>query len=171
MALRITSRRRILFALGRMRHHAREDEGAEIVEMALSIVVFLTFLFGMMEVALALYSYFFISEAAREGARYAIVRGSTCSGFASACPAASSDIQNYVQTLTFPGINPSYMTVTPVWAHYVNAASSCPAAPSVCNSPGNLVTVTVNYNFPLILPFAPAKSFTMSSTSAMIIAQ
>ncbi len=43
----------------------------------MSLIIFLTFLFGIMQVGFALYTYIFISEASREGARYAIVRGAT----------------------------------------------------------------------------------------------
>ena len=144
------------------------EQGSTLVETALSIVVLLTFIFGVMEMGLALYTYHFIAEAAREGTRYAIVRGSTCSGFSSACPAATSDIQSYVKNLGFPGINPANMTVTPVWSPYTSG-STCPSG--FCNSPGNLITVTVQYNFPLSVPFVPVQTFAISSTSAMVISQ
>jgi Flp pilus assembly protein TadG len=151
----------------RSQHCADGEQGATLVETALSIVILLAFIFGIMETGLALYTYHFIAEAAREGTRYAIVRGSTCTGFASACPASSSDVQNYVTNLGFPGIDPSKMTVNPVWLAYTSG-SPCSA---VCNSPGNLIKVTVTYNFPLSVPFVPAQTFTLSSTSAMIISQ
>jgi Flp pilus assembly protein TadG len=179
MATRVTSRRKRVLRIGRARRHAGGERGSAIMETAMSMVIFLTFLFGIFEVALALYTYFFIAEAAREGTRYAIVRGSTAGGTGTACAAytsydcqASKDqIKSYIQNLGFPGINPSNMTIPdPVWTAYVNAGYSCPASPP-CNSPGNQVAVTVQYNFPLVLPFAPKLTYTMSSTSAMIIAQ
>ena len=147
---------------------ADDEQGATLVETALSIVILLAFLFGVIETGLALYTYHFIAEAAREGTRYAIVRGSTCTGFGSACPASSSDVQNYVQNLGFPGIDPSKMTVTPTWSAYT---SGSPCSPGLCNSPGNQVSVTVQYNFPLSVPFVPAQTIALSSTSAMIISQ
>jgi Flp pilus assembly protein TadG len=130
------------------------------------MLIFLAFLIGVIEVSFGLYSYHFISSAAREGTRYAIVRGSTCSGFASACPAQVSDIQSYVKNLGFPGINPGNMNVSVAWAPYPPGAICSP-----CNNPGNLVTVTVQYSFPLTVPFVPAHTFTMTSQSAMVIAQ
>jgi Flp pilus assembly protein TadG len=170
MSMRATSGRKIVFAIRLTQRRASDECGSAIMETAMSTVLFLTFLFGIFETGFALYTYYFISEAAREGARYAIVRGSSCTGFASACPAAGSDVQNYVQNLGFPGINPSKMTVSPSWSAYTSG-STCPGSPNPCNSPGNLVTVTVQYNFPLTLPFAPKLTYAMSSTSAMIIAQ
>ncbi len=85
----------------------------------MSTVIFLTFLFAVMETAFALYSYFFLAEAAREGARYAIVRGSTAGGGAacasyssSNCQASAANIESYIQNLGFPGISASNMTRT-----------------------------------------------------------
>jgi Flp pilus assembly protein TadG len=149
---------------------ARGEEGSAIMETAMSSMILLTFMFGVMETGFALYSYHFISEAAREGTRYAIVRGSSCvnpTDFTSACPASTSDIQNYVKNLGFPGINPNNMTVTVANAGYPAGVTCTPSAS--CNNPGNLVTVTVQYNFPLTVPFVPAHTYSMSSTAAMII--
>ncbi len=144
----------------------------------MSTVIFLTFLFAVMETAFALYSYFFLAEAAREGARYAIVRGSTAGGGAacasyssSNCQASAANIESYIQNLGFPGISASNMTVpAPAWSAYASG-SPCPSSPNPCNSPGNLVTVTVRYNFPLAVPFIPAHTFSMSSSASMIISQ
>lgn len=144
------------------------EQGSSLVEMALSLVILLTVLFGLIEMCLALYTYHFISEAAREGTRYAIVRGSSCQ-FPSACPAAATDIQNYVESLGFPGINPSAMTVTTTWSPYPAGGTCTPSAS--CNNPGNSVQVQVQYKFPLSIPFIPARTLSMSSTSQMVISQ
>ena len=61
--------------LARKRSSARDEEGSAIMETAMSSLILLTFLFGVFEAGFMVYSYHFISEAAREGARYAIVRG------------------------------------------------------------------------------------------------
>jgi Flp pilus assembly protein TadG len=152
---------------------ARGEEGSAIMETAMSSIILLTFMFGVIEAGFALYSYHFISEAAREGTRYAIVRGSLAGTANCAAPgpptciAQSADIQTYVKGLGFPGINPGNMTVAPVWSVYPNS-TSCPAT-GPCDSPGNLITITVTYSFPLTVPFIPAHTYTMSSTAAMII--
>jgi Flp pilus assembly protein TadG len=151
----------------------RGEEGSVIMETAMSSIILLTFLFGVIETGFALYSYHFISEAAREGTRYAIVRGSSAGTAACTAPgppiciAQSADIQTYVKGLGFPGINPGNMTVTPTWSAYPKG-STCPAA-GPCNSFGNLITIQVQYSFPLTVPFIPAHTFAMSSTAAMII--
>ena len=140
-----------------------------MVEMALSMIILLTILFGLIEICLALYTYHFVSDAAREGTRFAIVRGSACSAPGFECKATAAQIQTYVRNLGFPGIIPSAMTVTTTWSAYPVGGTCCPSA--ACNNPGNLATVTVKYNFPLSIPFIKSSVIAMSSTSAMVISQ
>ena len=151
--------------------HASCQRGSALVEFALSVTIMATLLFGTMAMSMALYSYHFIAEAAREGSRYAMVRGSSCttySGFTSSCPATPAQIQTYVRSLSFPGINPNQMTVTTIWP---TTGSTCtPSAAPNCNNPGNLVQVTVSYQLPVSIPFVPARTLTMSSRSQMVIA-
>src|SRR6476659_7718911 len=59
-----------------LRRKGRGEEGGSLVEMALVCAfVVIPMLFGIIEVSLALYSYNFVTDAAREATRYAIVRG------------------------------------------------------------------------------------------------
>ena len=141
------------------------EQGTTIVEFAMSTLILLTIVIGVMEASLAFYTYHFVSEAARDGTRYAIVRGSGCA--VTGCPATSASIQQYVYDLNFPGINPSHMTVSTTWP---TTGSTCTPSASPCNNPGNLVKVTVTYNFPLSIPFR-VSTITMSSTSEMVISQ
>jgi len=122
---------------------------------------------GIIAMSFALYSYNVVSESAREGARYAIVRGSACH-FAAACPAQSSDIQTYVKNLGFPGINTNNLTAASAWAAYP-AGGACKSAG--CNGPGDQVTVTVTYQFPVAIPFVPRRTLNMSNSAAMVISQ
>ena len=149
----------------------RGELGAGTVEFALSLTLLLTMMFGIMEMSLGLYTYALLSESAREGTRYAMVRGSSCSSFgrfSSGCPVTAAQVQTYVQDLNFPGIKPSAMTVSTTWAAYPTGGSCTPS--TSCNNPGNLVKVTVTYLFPLNIPFLHARTITMKSTSEMVIA-
>jgi Flp pilus assembly protein TadG len=147
----------------------RGERGQSIVETTLCMIILLTMLFGIIQAGLAVYSYHFIAEAAREGARYAIVRGSACTSFVTACPATATDIQNYVKGLGFPGIDTraSAMTVTAT----CGALGSLAACSSSNDSPGNLVHVAITYKFPLAVPFVPAQTITMNTASQMVISQ
>jgi len=165
----------------------RSDEGATLVEMALATTILFALLFGVFEISLASYTYHYISDAAREGARWAIVRGSNCyqdmpwapSSFK--CDATSDQIGDYVKSLGYPGIDARNITVTTTWhaAHPVTASdppsttwdtTDC-GDTDPCKVPGNEVQVTVTYYFPLSIPFWKSETLPISSTSTMVISQ
>ena len=155
----------------RIRRASRDESGSSILEFALTSVILFTLVFGVIAICLALYSYNVTAEAAREATRYAIVRGSACSNSTFPdCNVTSDQIQTYVRGLGFPGINPSSTTLTAV-ATWPTTGAACFPSVTPCNNPGNLVQVTVQYTFPLVIPFVPSRTLTMSSTSAMYISQ
>lgn len=144
------------------------DDGATVVETALSAMILLMLVIGVIETSTALYAYHFTSEAAREATRYAIVRGSACTGFSTGCPAQASDIQSFVRGLNYPGVNPSAVTVKTAWP---TTGSSCTPSSNPCNNAGNLVAVTVQYQFLWSIPFVPSSMLNITSTSEMVISQ
>ncbi len=140
----------------------RNEEGSTLVEFALCSAVLFMSLFGVFGLCGALYTYNFVAEAAREATRYALVRGSACTGFAD-CNMTPAQINSLVQHLGYPGLNASNMAATATWS-----GVNVPA-----NAPGNTVTVTVTYNFPLTIPFWPGSGSIIqhSSKSSMVISQ
>jgi Flp pilus assembly protein TadG len=148
---------------------ARGEHGAAALEFAVAAGFMFTMLIGLMKVCLAIYTYHYVAEAAREGSRYAMVRGSSCSGFSSACPATSDNVQTYVRGLGYPGITSSLMTVTTTWATYPAGKPCTPSA--TCNNPSDVVMVQTSYAFPLNIPGVGSNTYTMTSTSVMIISQ
>lgn len=154
------------------------QRGSAIIEFAVASLVFLAFLFGIIDFARILYTYEFVSYAARSGARWASVRGSSCeatNGTAACSPTSSvttgatqTDIQTYVQSLNLPGIAPSGITATPTWPQ---TGTGCPANPSASNSPGCPVKVTVTYNYVSAIPFARITTLTLTADSQMVISQ
>lgn len=167
-AIRFLPKRRFSTQGFQGRRCGRGEQGAAMVEMALSMVILMTIIFGVLFGCLALYSYHFVSDAAREGSRYAIVHGATCTVSGASCTVSTAQIQTYVQDLGFPGINPSAMTVNTTYSAYP-AGATCAALG--CNGPGDLATVTAQYTFHLNIPFLPAQTLNMTSTSAMVISQ
>jgi Flp pilus assembly protein TadG len=167
--LRFLRRRGLSAEYAQWLRRVHGEHGSTLVETALSLVVLLTVALGVMEMSLALYTYHFISDAAREGTRYAIVRGSSCPASLSGCPAAGAgvDVQTYVRGLGFPGITPGLMTATTTFP----SGTGCTPQATPCNNPGNLVRVVVVYQFPLSIPFLAARTLRMSSTSQMVISQ
>lgn len=174
----ISKRRLNLNVLGRAwRRPLSGESGGTLVETALSLTVLFAFVFGILEGSLSVYSYHFLSNAARQGTRYAMVRGSTwgatCSDYSSAgCTATAAQVGQYVQNLAFPGIDSSKIIVTVQCATDVGGSFSSYGAS--CNAAGNFVQVTVSY--PISIPIvgingscsSPAK-YCMRSQSEMVI--
>jgi Flp pilus assembly protein TadG len=74
----------------------REQAGQTLVEFTLIFLLFLMLLFGIAEGGRLIFNYGRVSQAAREGVRYASVRGSTCKAGGSSCTATATGIKNYV---------------------------------------------------------------------------
>ncbi len=144
----------------------QNEDGSSVVEFAVSLSLLLIMIFGIIELAMALYTYNFVAEAAREATRYASVRGSACTGLSN-CPlsatsaTASTTINSWVQSSGYPFAGSTTTSLT--W--------SCSPTASPCNNPGNTVQVTVTDQYPLVLPFFPVNSITLKSTSQMVISQ
>lgn len=163
--MRISSPTRRLLQRMAGRLSAMRDEGGQaLVEFAMTSVVFFMTLVGLMKVCLAVYTYHYISECARETVRYAVIRGSS-----SASPVSTNDaVQTYARGLGYPGITSSLVKTSTAWDTYPTAGGTCTPS-TACNNPGNIVTVTVSYAFPLSIPFTANKTWNMSSTAAMVI--
>jgi Flp pilus assembly protein TadG len=145
----------------------RGERGTTLVEAALSATLLIGIIFGVIAGGYMLYTYHFLSYAARSGARYAMVRGSACSGVGMPdCPNVTSDqVQTYVRGLRQLGINPSQLTVTTTWPNGTKT--------DIGNEPRNPVNVTVSYPFLFFVPvpFIKSQTVTMQSTSQMVISQ
>jgi len=146
------------------------EQGSAIVEMAVVSSLLFAVLFGIIELSLAMYTYNYVSDAAREATRYAIVRGSSCTQLTN-CGVTSAQIQSYVQGLGYPGMNSANTTATATWY----SPSSAPpitwtACGTPCNAAGDAVQVKVTYSFPLSVPFVPKSTLSLHSTSLMVIA-
>ena len=155
------------------------EEGATIIEFAWASVAMFTLLFGLLETCLAVYSYDFTSEAARDGARYMVVRGAKCTGTGFACAADNSVVQTYLQSENFPAINSGNLTTHTYW--YTQAAAppnmtwstlcATDTYSAACGVQGNAVKVVVTYPFTMNIPFMPPLAISMSNSSQMVISQ
>ena len=123
-----------------------------MAEFALVLTPCLALFFGIINFALALYCYNFVSYSAQQGVRYATVHGSTAPTVATA-----GDIQTYVKGLVAGVLNANSITVSTTW--------------SPNNSPGAVVTVTVSYSFPPLTNIVSSVTIPLSRTAAMVITQ
>lgn len=159
------------------------DDGQNLVEYALVLILSLVLIFGIVDFSRALYTYHFVSHAAREGARWAMVNGANCScdsscsfGACGSGGAAKADVSTHVTTtLIPPGITSSRVTVTvPCGTSDTDICTDsttppCPTA--IPNAPGCIVQVQVSYSFNFLFPgYTKAATTTFSSTSEMVIA-
>ena len=104
------------------------------------------------------WNYLTVTEAARIGARYAIVHGAKC---VSPCtpivgPGNYTALTSEIQRRAV-GLTPANLTVTPTWAGNSNV-------------PGSSVTVSVTYRVqPITRLFWPGRTFNLSAQSKMVI--
>ena len=141
-----------------------------MAEFAIASTAVLLTLFGIIEFGRVMYTYHTVSNAARIGSRWAIVRGSGCSVL-DHCNATATDIQTYLQSVV-PMANSSTMTVTAAWSTSKDPNSACSSTtPGGNNGTGHVVCVTVSYPFSFAIPFVSQNALTLSSTSRMVISQ
>jgi Flp pilus assembly protein TadG len=129
------------------------------VEFALAATATLIFLFGIVIAGRAIFSYDLVASAARQGARWAMVRGSGCA--VSGCPATKDSIKTYVDSVA-PQIA-STASVTTAWS----TGTGCTDA----NDDGRGCTVAVTVTYPFLVMYPLKSTISMSSTSTMVIAQ
>ena len=154
----------------------RAEQGSSLVEYAFVVLIFMSMVLGIMDFGRALYSYHFVSHAAREATRWAAVNGSTCSGDSScdgagtmnSGPATPTDIQNYVANMTPAGIDSTKITTTATWLRG-NGPAVCNTAGNK-NAPGCTVEVKVSYRFNFLFPVVHSSAITLSSSSEMVVA-
>lgn len=115
-----------------------------MVEFSIVSFLFILLLLGIGEFGIATWAKNSVADAAREGTRFAIVRGQK-----SGQVTTSAAVQTYVQSRS--ALKP--VTVTTVWTPDKQA--------------GSVVAVTVSYAFKRVGLIIPNK--TLSSTSKMVI--
>jgi Flp pilus assembly protein TadG len=112
-------------------------------------MAFMLVLFGIMEFSFAVYACNFVADAARDGARWASVRGA-----ASGAPPTTTTISDYVKSRVV-AMNRANLRVTSTW--------------QPDNLPGSAVQVRVDYDAPMFINLAMNHPLTVSSTSRIII--
>src|SRR5579871_1519503 len=110
---------------------AQSENGTNLVDFALCIPVWFLMVSVMLVSSYGLYVAHFVANAATEGARYAIVRGSTwggasCSSSSSVeCTATTTDVSNYVDSIAMPGISSSNLSVSASWPGTTSTGDTC----------------------------------------------
>jgi Flp pilus assembly protein TadG len=159
--------RRFVWPRGRNAGLTVGEDGQTLIEMAITLPIMFALIFCFMELCLVFYTYDMISESAREGAQYAMLRSTDCvtnnAGVSVPCTATSTQVNTYVSHLGWPNIAGG--TITPATT-YVQVSPNAAG-----NIPGNYVNVAVTYVFPIKMPFVSKNSITLNSSSQMYIIQ
>lgn len=138
------------------RRHAR-DRGQALAEFALVAPIFFLMLFAIIDFGRYVYYVQILNNAAREGARYAIVHGaeavpSTGPPDDPSATAVKSTVRNYLVGV----IDGGALTINATWTPPVNLR-------------GNLVTVQVDYQFRSLIPLVPIPPINVRGESTLVI--
>jgi Flp pilus assembly protein TadG len=113
--------------------HPQEERGQSLVEIAVSLVLLLTVMAGIVDLGRAFFTYIALRDAAQEAALYGSLNPTDTTGISSRGLAV---LENRVDTTN--------VTITPVTT-------------GVCANGANSIEVTVNYsNFLVTMPFLGA---------------
>ena len=137
----------------------RSCRGSSLPETVIVIGVLMFLLLGIIDFGRALYTYSFVAQLARQGARWAMVRGTDCTVL-NDCSATQAEVQSYVQSLSEGATVASNITAT------YTSPSGCGNPPY---APGCTIAVTVTYPFNFMFPFLPSSTINMSSAAEMVI--
>lgn len=137
------------------RHKTGEERGAQVVELAVALVLLLIIVAGVADMGRLFNSYIAISNAAREGARY--YSRLPCTGATGG--ALRTSVLNAVKDEAARNgvtLNDGDITLDP------NPVSACPAAG------GAPITVSVTFGFDtLLVNFVPAATIDLYSATRM----
>ncbi len=128
-----------------------DSRGQSIIEFSLSALMLVLVVFGVFEASRMLLVYTTVANAARAGARYAIVNGSDSSS-----PATLTTTTTVVQ---------NYLSAAPI-----NVANAVITGSGFGGVPGTTIVVSVTYPYdPWILYYTHLFSINISSRSAGVI--
>jgi len=143
------------------RSRRNRSRAQALVEFALVVPWFFLLLFGIIEAGRFIFYYETLSNATREGARYAIVNGANTLGCPSGPPAPGSSAcdtsgANVSARVRQSGIGlPNAITVTPTW--------------TPDNGRGSTVNVVAQMTYHVLVPLVPLPDITVKAESTLVI--
>jgi Flp pilus assembly protein TadG len=144
-----------------LRKRWRAENGSALIEFSLIAFTFVMLLLGVVEMGRMVLVYTTIANAARVGARYAIVHGGERTGTgvdAPSGPGSTTQVQTVVADFAGAGLVNTANVITVV------------TYPDATNVAGSRVAVTVTYPFDPLIPFFQSLlGRTLSSTSEGVI--
>ena len=127
------------------------DEGQSLVEFGLVAFLLVMLLLAFIEIGRMVLVYTAVANAARAGARYAIVHGS----------------DNLATTAQIQTVVKNFLSTAPVDA--TRAGITINVNYPTCNAPGCKVTVTATYPYDPLISYFPWPAINLRSTSQGVI--
>jgi Flp pilus assembly protein TadG len=115
-----------------------KERGQSFVELAVSLVVILFVLAGAVDFGRAYFAFISLRDASQEGALFAAIDN----------PKDTTDITNRIRTSSAAPVNLADTTTVTIGV----VGSGGKTIPNLCA--GDTVTVTVTYQFPIIMPLS-----------------
>lgn len=167
----------------------RRRRGQALVEFALVAPIFILTLLALIEFGRAVYSVQMLHNAAREGARYAIVHGSASfcpsgpmpAGQANTCDPLAENVKQTVKdfAIAIIGSDSSDFVVTVCWTKQHDLTpNTCPDGNAgdvfgqgeADNQRGSAVLVTVSFSYEsLLAPYVPLPPFVLTGQSTLVV--
>jgi Flp pilus assembly protein TadG len=146
------------------RRATKEDRGQSLIEFALSSLLLVTLLLGVVEIGRMVLVYTTVANAARAGARYAIVHGSNSL-------ATATQVQTVVKNFLSAAPMNTAAAGLSITASCSSDSGTTWATCSTTNAkPGSRVRVSVNYPYDPFLRYFPWGTINLGSTTQGVIA-
>lgn len=167
----------------RLHARGRRSRGQALPEFALVAPLFFLLLFGIIEAGRFIYYYEILSNATREGARYAIVNGAGASEVTPFCPTGPAapgstacdidggDVETKVRQASI-GVLGSAVTVQRCWWIVPGSCdfeNGLPTFGPGDNARGSSVTVQASYTYRSLIPIVPLPNITVTAESSLVI--
>ena len=144
----------------RSRPNSFRSRGQALVEFAFVAPIFFLLLFAILDFGRYVYYVQILNNAAREGARYAIVHGSGSfvpTGPGSDDPTIAAIVKNYATGVVGTGAT---FSIHSIWGDGGAGAT---------NDRGQKVKVTITYQFQSMIPVVPIPAITINGESTLVI--
>jgi Flp pilus assembly protein TadG len=150
--------------------HRPRSRGQALVEFALIIPLFLLMLFGIIDIGRVIWANDALTNAAREGARFASVKGSNTDMVTTA---TKQNIRDATQGMAIAGGMNTVVTVCYSAVHVSTSTAGCSGdtdETGATNMRGSLVTVTVSSTVPILTgSLLGMGNFSVSGSSTVLV--
>ena len=123
----------------------RNDKGQTLVEFALIVVVFFSFLFTVIDFGIMFFVNETMQHAVRDGSRLAVTGPSGCR--------AAIIAKITEQSMGFYAKNAEVSKDPVITAQTMTVYSGTPITDTTCGTPQQPITVSLTYSWPLLTPF------------------